>query len=63
MKIINTGSIYNLYPDDLKTFDQLPAKNYVVRFTKMTGFYLEEYSEIDIKEKIYGVHMEKINKV
>lgn len=63
MKIINTGSIYNLYPDDLKTFDQLPAKNYVVRFTKMTGFYLEEYSEINIKEKIYGVHMEKINKV
>lgn len=63
MKIINTGSIYNLYPDDLKTFDQLPAKNYVVRFAKMTGFYLEEYSEINIKEKIYGVHMEKINKV
>lgn len=30
----------------------------------MTGFYLEKYNEFDIKEnKIYGNHLDKVNKV
>lgn len=30
----------------------------------MTGFYLEKHADIEINEdKIYGVHMEKVNKV
>lgn len=64
MKAISTGNIYNIYDDDLKTYDQLPAQSYSVRFSKDTGFYLEKHADIEIKEdKIYGVHEEKISKV
>ena len=64
MKIISTGSIFNLYPDDMRSFDKLPADYYVVRFNMNTGFYLEKYYEFIIPDaKIYGVHMEKVKKV
>lgn len=64
MKVVNSGKRYELYDDSLKTFDQLPAKSYVVKFHKMMGFYLEEYADISVKEeKIYGSHVEKVNKV
>lgn len=64
MKVINVGSRYEIYDDNLKVHDLLPAKNYVVKFNNMSGFYLEEYSDITIKEnKIYGVHNTKVNKV
>lgn len=63
MKIISTGNVYNTYNDSLKTFEQLPAQTYVVRFSDRSGFRLEKYADIEIKEKIYGVHMSKIDKV
>lgn len=63
MKAINTGNTYKIYDDSLVTFDKLPAQNYVVRFCKMTGFYLEKYSNIEIKEKVYGIHEAKVDKV
>ena len=64
MKAINHGNIFEIYDDSLKTFDKLPAKTYIVRFNKMTGFYLESYENLEIKEdKIYGVHMKKVEKV
>ena len=63
MKIVNTGNIYHLYDDSLKTFDQLPAQAYRVGFSKQTGFFLENVSNIEVKEKIYGVHMNKVEKV
>jgi hypothetical protein len=63
MKVISTGSVYSIYPDDLRTHDKLPAQSYIVRFSDMTGFSLEKYSNIEIKEKIYGVHDQKLKKV
>lgn len=64
MKAINTGNIYKIFDDSLKTFDQLPAQTYVVRFSKQEGFFLEKYVNIEIsEEKIYGVHINKLNKV
>lgn len=64
MKVISTGKRYEIYEDDLRTYDKLPAKVFVIRFSKMTGFYLEESANIEIKEsKIYGVHIGKVNKV
>jgi hypothetical protein len=63
MKIVNTGNIYRIYDDSLQTYDELPAQVYLVRFSKMSGFFLEKYSDIEIKEKIYGVHEKKIKKV
>ncbi len=64
MKIINSGVTYDIYPDDLKSFDQLPAEYYIVRFSMKSGFYLERYYEFRIPDsKIYGIHMEKVKKV
>lgn len=64
MKIISTGMKYNVYPDDLKSYDRLPADYYVVRFSINAGFFLEKYSEFQMTEsKIYGVHLEKVKKV
>ena len=64
MKTINFGNHFEIYDDSLKVYDKLPPQSYVVRFEKMSGFYLEKYLDIEVnEEKIYGVHIEKINKV
>lgn len=64
MKIVNTGTIYHLYDDNsLKTYDLLPAQTYRVNFSKMTGFFLENYPMVEVNEKIYGVHTKKVDKV
>lgn len=63
MKVINTGDVYRLYGDDVKTFDNLPARVYMVNFSKMSGFYLTNADDIEVGEKIYGVHIEKVEKV
>lgn len=62
MKVVQTGKRYQIY-DEVIVKDQFEPKSYVVKFAKMVGFYLEEYSEIKIREeKIYGEHMDKVNK-
>lgn len=64
MKVINTGIKFDLYPDDLRSYDKLPAGNYIVRFDIKNGFYLEKYSDFQMMEpKVYGIHTEKVNKV
>ena len=64
MKIVNVGNTYEIYSDDLKTFDHLPAQEYQVTFNKMTGFSLVAKSPHEIvEEKIYGNQEEKVSKV
>ncbi|ALO79635.1 P-loop NTPase superfamily protein [Bacillus phage Hobo] len=64
MKIVNFGSTFKIYGDDLKTFDQLPAATYKVDFHPMQGFSLEKIDNFESKEqKIYGSHQDKIDKV
>lgn len=64
MKIVSTGSIYDIFPDDLKCYDTIPAGYYIIRFNTNRGFFLEKYSEFSITDdKIYGVHMAKVQKV
>lgn len=63
MQIVNTGHMYQIYDDGVKTFDQLPAQIYSVNFNKMTGFYLQKFDDIEITEKVYGVAPEKLEKV
>lgn len=64
MRIIQSGGIYEIYGDGIKTREQLPAQNYVVRFQEQKGFYLEEYPSVQITEsKIYGKHLSKVAKV
>lgn len=64
MKAIKIGTKIEIYKDTVMTYNELPARSYIVRFEKMTGFYLDEYAEIQVKEKkIYGDYMKKVKKV
>jgi hypothetical protein len=54
MKVINTGSTYNIYNNNLKTYDAFPAQVYKICFSEMSGFRVEKYHDIEINEKIYG---------
>lgn len=64
MKVIGYGSSYEIYENDLKTYDALPAQTYMVRFNPMSGFSLGRVDSFEQKEeKIYGNHEEKIEKV
>ncbi len=64
MKAIKIGSKIEIYKDTVLTYNELPARSYIVRFEKMTGFYLDEYADIQVKEdKIYGEQVCKVQKV
>lgn len=63
MKTIKIGSRYEIYDDNIETFDELPAKTYSIRFAKMSGFFLEEHSDLGVREKVYGPHTQKAEKV
>ena len=64
MKAIKIGTKVEIYNDTVMTYNELPARAYIVRFEKMTGFYLDEYADIQVNEdKIYGEHMKKVQKV
>lgn len=64
MKIVNFGDSYQIYPDNLKTFDQLPAQTYKIKFNDMSGYSLEKVNDLSVKEsKIYGTHADKVAKV
>ena len=63
MKAVNTGNVFRIYGNHLKVYDNLPAGSYIIRFQEMQGFFLESYSDIKIhEEKIYGVHLRKVDK-
>lgn len=63
MKAINTGNTYQLYDNSVQTFDALPAQVYKIVFNPMRGFWLEKANDLEINEKIYGVHQKKVDKV
>lgn len=63
MKAIKIGSRVEIYNDTVATFDELPPKAYAVRFSKMSGFHLEEHEAIAVnEEKIYGELARKAKK-
>lgn len=64
MKVVNFGSTYQIYQDDLKTYDELPAGTYIVRFNPMSGFSLERSTDyVNAEEKIYGEANGKTDKI
>lgn len=63
MKTIQIGNRFEIYSDDLQTHDFLPPQTYVVRFDKMSGFYLELHTPLAVDEKVYGIHQQKVDKV
>lgn len=64
MKAISFGNQYEIHDNTLQIYDKLPAQTYIIRFSKMSGFYLEKYNDMEIKEdKVYGIHEAKVEKV
>lgn len=63
MKAINTGNTFQLYDNSVRTYDELPAGTYTVCFSEMKGFYLSMIGNFEVAEKIYGVHINKVEKV
>lgn len=63
MKAIQTGTIFRVYDDSMQTHDQLPAQAYLACFDPQSGPFLKKYSDLEVSEKVYGVHSEKVDKV
>lgn len=64
MNVINAGSRYQIYGEDVKTYQKLPVGTYQVNFIPMQGFSLSIRNDLAVTEdKIYGNSMVKVNKV
>ena len=64
MNIVNAGTRYQIYGEELHTFTKLPVGSYEVDFNKMTGFFLTSRADLLAKEeKIYGSVPAKVTKV
>ncbi len=63
MRVIRIGERYSISTDEVETYDLLPVKTYVVMYNDKDGFYLTEHTNIEVREKIYGVHESKVKKV
>ena len=64
MNIVNSGSRYQVYGEDVKTYRELPVGSYDVDFHKMMGFFLTARNDLAVNEDtIYGNSEEKVEKV
>lgn len=63
MNIVNSGNTFNVFGEDVQTYKTLPVGTYKVDFSPMTGFSLQRYDNLEVKEKIYGKTPEKVKKV
>lgn len=63
MNVVNSGSRFQIYGEDVKTYRNLPVGSYEVDFNKMVGFYLTSRPDLIVNEKIYGDHATRAEKV
>lgn len=64
MKVLKLdGGSYRIFKDDLTVMDRLEPKTYQIQFDKFVGFYLEERTPLTVKEKLYGEHQKKTEKI
>ena len=63
MKIVNIENEYSIKGDSLKIYDKLPAGVYSVCFEEMKGLFMTKHADLEVKEKVYGIHEHKIQKV
>lgn len=64
MNIVNYGSNFTVYGEDVHTYKELPAYSYNVNFSSNSGFFLTK--RLDLKaneEKVYGSHERRVRKV
>ena len=64
MRVVESGRKYKFYNNAITTYEQLPAKTYRVAFNDQEGFSLVETHDLEMTEtKVYGQHLEKVDKV
>lgn len=63
MNIVQSGTMFMIYDDSVKTYSELPTGAYEVCFSKMTGFFLKIRNDFKVTEKVYGNHSIKVDKV
>ena len=63
MKVLQTGSIFKIYDNSLKTHDLLPAITFDIGYSRDEGCYLVRRENIVVSEKSYGVQSYKCDKV
>lgn len=64
MNIVNAGSRYQVYGEDVQTYKELPVATYTIGYHPQMGFWLIKHTNLEINEsKVYGSHNRKIDKV
>jgi hypothetical protein len=63
MNIVQSGTMFMIYDDSVKTYSELPVGAYEVCCSKMTGFFLKTRNDFKVTEKVYGNHSVKVDKV
>ena len=63
MRVIRIGERYSIATGEVETYDLLLVKTYVAMYNERDGFYLTEHPNIEVREKVYGVHDSKVRKV
>ena len=64
MNIVNAGSRYQVYGEDVKTYKELPVATYTVGFHPQMGFWLTAHNDLAINEDtIYGNHARRAEKI
>lgn len=62
MKVLKINEdTYRIFKDSLIIQSKLDPQVYTLSFNEMMGFSLERHAPLEIKEKIYGGHKEKID--
>ncbi len=64
MNIVNAGSRYQVYGEDVRTYRTLPAMTYSIGYHPQMGFWLNKRPDLETREeKVYGTHDKKVQKV
>lgn len=64
MNVVHSGGKYQIFGDELKTYDSLPVGTYEIQFSNMSGFFLTQHNDLNVnEEKIYGTHERRVKKI
>ena len=64
MKVLKlSDGVCRIFRDNLVVDKKLDPVVYQIKFDPMTGFFLEKHTPLTVKEKLYGNHEKKIEKI
>ena len=63
MKVVNLGSTLRIFSDELTVEDRIPAGTYDVNFDPMGGYSLSVRPNFKTTEKVYGNHLQMVDRM